>query len=252
MMPRIHTLRQGWGSFLRLFYPEVCGYCNDAPATVEQAYLCEACRNDHHGLRYIADPFCKHCGTPFHGDVTSEFECSNCMFQPLHFDKARSGLHYTGLAQFAVTSYKYKRAFWFETLFREVVRNSFHEQFNDAGIDMIVPVPLHWFKKRTRSFNQSERLAGLISTETGIPVKTNILRRNVPTPTQTRLSRTERAENVKRAFSFRPRSKLNGETALLVDDVMTTGATASSCARILKQNGAGEVFVWTVARGTLQ
>jgi ComF family protein len=107
-------------------------------------------------------------------------------------------------------------------------------------------------KRRERSFNQSLRLARRLARATGIPVNTRLLRRTERTRTQTRLTRTERAENVKRAFAYRLKTPLTGERIVLVDDVLTTGATANACAKTLMQNGAGVVNVWTVARGTLQ
>ena len=79
-----------------------------------------------------------------------------------------------------------------------------------------------------------------------------LLKRVQPTPTQTRLTRKQRTENVRRAFRFCGRENLHGQRILLVDDVLTTGATASACAKILHDNGAGDVDVWTVARGLLQ
>jgi predicted amidophosphoribosyltransferase len=91
-----------------------------------------------------------------------------------------------------------------------------------------------------------------LSAATGIPLSNRLLRRVQPTHTQTRLSRAERTENVKRAFTFRSRDRVDGARIILVDDVLTTGATASACAKLLQQNGASVVDVWTVARGILK
>jgi len=112
-----------------------------------------------------------------------------------------------------------------------------------------VPVPLHPAKERQREFNQAERLAARLSVATAIPLNPRLLKRVVPTKTQTKLTRQQRAANVRNAFVLRDRKKLNGERIILFDDVFTTGATTSACAKVLRTAGAAEVCVWTVARG---
>jgi ComF family protein len=108
---------------------------------------------------------------------------------------------------------------------------------------------LHPTKEREREFNQARRLAHRLSHATGIPVNDQLLLRTEATRTQTLLTRAERAANVRKAFATRPGTKLDGQRIVVVDDVLTTGATTSACARALKAAGAGEVCVWTVARG---
>ena len=115
--------------------------------------------------------------------------------------------------------------------------------------DYIVPVPLHHLKQREREFNQAERLARRLGRALKIPVQTNLLKRHVPTRTQTLLSRPERAANVRHAFALGKLRRLGGARIVLVDDVLTTGATTSACARVLRTAGAADVCVWTVARG---
>jgi len=112
-----------------------------------------------------------------------------------------------------------------------------------------VPVPLHPAKRREREFNQAERLAVRLGAATKIPVRARLLKRVVPTRTQTLLTRQERAANVRNAFALRAGRQLDGERIVLLDDVFTTGATTSACAKVLRAAGAGEVCVWTVARG---
>ena len=117
---------------------------------------------------------------------------------------------------------------------------------------MILPVPLHPRRQRQREFNQAQVLSRALSKATGVAMATKLLRRVVDTRTQTRLSRSERSENMRGAFGFvGAKADVKGKRMVVVDDVLTTGATANACARLLRQNGAKEVCVWTLARGLL-
>ena len=145
--------------------------------------------------------------------------------------------------------YKYSRALWFEPFLADLLIRAAAAELTSTKWDAIVPVPLHPTKERDREFNQAQRLASCLSRATGIRLNDDWLRRVEPTRTQTLLTRAERAANVRRAFVAQPGLRLNGERIVLIDDVFTTGATTSACARVLKAAGAGDVCVWTVARG---
>jgi ComF family protein len=145
--------------------------------------------------------------------------------------------------------YKYQRALWFELFLADVFLRQAVPALQQEKWHLIVPVPLHSTKKREREFNQAERLAGHLSVATKIPLNKTLLRRVVPTRTQTLLTRQQRAANVRRAFALCAGARLNGERVILVDDVFTTGATTNACAQVLRAAGAAEVCVWTVARG---
>jgi ComF family protein len=235
--------------FFALFYPEICQLCRAEKAGAVESYICEPCRA---AIRGIEPPFCDRCGLPFEGDITVSFECANCHDQQLHFRAARAAVELTGPIQDIVHRYKYNHATWFEPFLAKLLVDRALPILSQSHWDYIVPIPLHWLKLRERSFNQSLRLARHLSRATGIPINNRLLKRVQPTPTQTHLSRAERTENVKRAFAFRGREKLTGQNIVLLDDVLTTGATANACAKLLMNNGAGLVDVWTVARGILK
>mgnify|MGYP001597276237 CR=1 FL=1 len=122
---------------------------------------------------------------------------------------------------------------------------------NPGDYDAIVPIPLHRAKRRLRGFNQAARLARRLSAATAIPTRENWLWRIRETETQTRLTRGERASNVKGAFLCNDKAQLGGARVLLVDDVLTTGATAGACATALLGGGAASVDVCAVARGVM-
>jgi len=242
----IAQLKSWLDATLAFFYPEACQICARARATPEAGYVCGGCYQQ---LRFIKPPFCERCGLPFEGDITASFECSNCREMELHFVSARSAVVAKGAALEIIHRYKYRRALWFEPLLADLLVRQAQPMIDRRVWDWIVPVPLHPLKQREREFNQAERLAVRLAAATRMPVKLNCLRRVLPTRTQTLLNRTERTDNVRRAFATPDGLKLDGPRIVLVDDVFTTGATTSACARALKKAGASEVCVWTVARG---
>jgi ComF family protein len=200
-------------------------------------------------VRWIRAPFCQRCGLPFEGEITAEFECANCQGRDLHFRFARSAVVARDPVLEAIHRYKYHRALWFEPFLADLLICQARPELSREQWDWLVPVPLHPTKQRHREFNQAERLARHLSRATDIPVNSRLLRRHLPTPSQTQLSREEREANVRRAFAMRSDRGLQGERIVLVDDVFTTGATTSACAHQLRQAGAADVCVWTVARG---
>jgi competence protein ComFC len=231
---------------LGLLYPRVCCFCRERAASPDEGYVCEECRLR---VRYIVPPFCQRCGLPFPGDLTTEFECSNCRGLELHFTSARSAVVAEGLVLEAIHRFKYQRQLWLEPFLAALLARQAGPALRDEGWNLLVPVPLHPLKQREREFNQAVRLAHGLSRATGLPVQGRAVLRVLPTQTQTRLTREQRAANVRRAFAAVPGIALGGARVVLVDDVFTTGATTSACALALRKAGAAEVCVWTVARG---
>ena len=231
---------------LALVYPEVCQLCVTRRATAAEGFVCSQCWQQ---VRFIKPPFCDRCGLPFEGELTTPFECSNCREMELHFSSARSAVAAGGVILEVIHRYKYHRAVWFEPFLADVFLGQAVAELKGAGWNLIVPVPLHPAREREREFNQAAQMAAWLAEAVGIPVNGRLLKRVLPTRTQTQLSREQRAANMRGAFSMRNSLKLNGEKIVLVDDVFTTGATTSACARVLRAAGAGDVCVWTVARG---
>ena len=199
--------------------------------------------------RFIQPPFCERCGLPYQGDVTTKFECTNCRETELHFRSARSAVVARDPVLDVIHRYKYLRALWFEPFLANLLIHSAQPELAKERWDLIVPIPLHRTKQREREFNQAERLARRLSAATRIPFNERLVKRVVPTRTQTLLSRAERVANVRGAFAMRAGEGLSGQRIVLLDDVLTTGATTSACAKVLMGAGASEVCVWTVARG---
>lgn len=231
---------------LAWIYPQVCQLCETERATPAEGFVCRKCWT---GVRFIKPPFCDRCGLPHEGDITGPFECSNCRDMELHFASARSAVAAKGMTLEIIHRFKYQRALWFEPFLVDLLARVALPVLREQKWDLVVPVPLHHTKEREREFNQAERLAAGLAQALQLPVRSDLVRRVLPTRTQTQLTKAQRADNVRRAFEAGNGDKLRGERIILVDDVLTTGATTNACARVLRSVGAGEVCVWTVARG---
>ena len=171
----------------------------------------------------------------------------------LHFSYARAAVVAKTAVLEAIHQFKYSRALWFENFLAELLIAEAAPVLRTRAAgqrwDYIVPVPLHPLKQREREFNQAELLAAQLSRATGVSLNVPVLQRVKSTATQTKLRRDQRSVNMRGAFEVKPGIKLDDKKVVVVDDVFTTGATTNDCARALRVAGAGEVCVWTVARG---
>ena len=248
----VANLWQNWpDAALGFFYPNACQICGSERATAQEGYVCARCWSRPGAIRFITAPFCQRCGLPYEGAITAAFECSNCRQMKLHFESARAAVVAGDFLLEIIHRYKYQRAIWFEPFLADLLLRAALPHLPAATWDLIVPIPLHPLKRREREFNQAERLATQLSAATSIPVQPRLLKRIEATRTQTMLTREQRSANVRRAFAFCGKKPLEGQRIVLLDDVLTTGATSSACAKVLLENGAGRVCVWTVARGLL-
>ncbi len=193
-----------------------------------------------------ADYFCVSCRTPFVNPAPLGLDgrCELCRRGLRGFDAAYSFGGYEGVLRELIHLFKYARIRPLAGPLGEILARAIPR---DQTFDAIVPVPLHWRRRWQRGFNQSALLAGAIARRYGIPVRT-ALRRTRATPTQAGLTNARRRSNVAGAFRVGRKAQVAGCRILLVDDVMTTGATASACAAALKRAGAHYVALLTLAR----
>lgn len=234
-----------------MLFPNVCEFCGRNESGPEEAHICGECRNSPNAIKALERPFCELCGWPYEGAITTAFRCGNCADLKLEFKSARAAAHYGGLVKEVIHRFKYDRKEWFEPFLANILINAALPALRDPGErpDIVAPIPLHPRKMRVRGFNQAERLASRVAAALGVPHAPRLLRRIKETESQARLDRDDREANVRGAFAYAGEARLNGGRALLIDDVLTTGLTASECAKVLLKNGAAEVIVWTVARG---
>jgi ComF family protein len=207
--------------------------------------LCPQCWQ---GAGFIERPYCERLGTPFAYDSGGPLISPSAFSDPPAFDRARAAMRFSDVARDLVHLLKYGDRLDLVKPFASWMSRAGDELLRDA--DALIPVPLHWTRLFQRRFNQSAELARAISRQRSVPVIDNVLTRIRATPPQVGLARDERAKNMHGAFSVEKslRGEIKGKRIVLVDDVLTTGATANACARILRRAGASRVDVLTLAR----
>lgn len=206
--------------------------------------VCRSCLSDPQPLD--AEYFCVSCRTPFRNSFPLDVEgrCALCRGRLRGFDAAYCYGSYEGTLRKLIHLLKYAGIKPLAHPLGGLLRMALPE---GERFDAIAPVPLHWRRRWRRGFNQSELLARDLGRRCGIPV-IGALRRVRATAAQAGLSNTSRRRNVASAFAIRPRQTVQDGRILLIDDVMTTGATATACALALKRAGAARVALLTVAR----
>lgn len=231
---------------LDLVYPRCCAGCG-GEAESAGGHLCWDCRAE---LRVIGDPLCSLCGNPVEGRIDHQYICFHCVDTRPKFDRARSALRFEGrVAPRLIRDFKYHHGLWLQAELVNLLEACVKTHFPEQAFAAVCAVPLHHVRQRERGFNQAALLAGGLARRLQLPVRSRGLVRARDTGTQTHLTARERLSNVKEAFKVLNPSAWKGLHLLLVDDVMTTGATVSACAGALKEAGAASVFAVTLARG---
>lgn len=204
--------------------------------------LCPACAES---LRQRTGGHCPQCGQMFGSNDTPPTLCSECRHESLPWDRLYFHGRYSGTLRDLILGYKFNGGIGRTHLLSTLAQEAFHTP--DRIPDVIIPVPLHTRRLLWRGFNQSMELALALGKSLGRPVLRNGLTRIRHTIPQTRLGMKERQQNIKDAFAA-ARTYISGKTVLVVDDVYTTGATLTECARTLRQAGASGIDVLVLAR----
>lgn len=213
----------------------------------EGGQLCEACWPL---VSFVAGPGCACCGTPFPHDMGAGALCARCSAKQPPYERARAALLYDDGSKGLLLGFKHGDRTDATPAFVQWMARAGQQLLTDC--DLIAPVPLHWRRLFQRRYNQAALLAmglGKVSHKPAVP---DLLQRRKATPAQGHLSPAARQANVAGAFAVQPRhlAALQGQRVLLVDDVLTTGATVAACAKLLLAKGAAAVDVLTLALAT--
>jgi ComF family protein len=222
--------------------PPLCPSCRE-PLN-DGAGLCAPCWSK---LSFIEPPYCARLGIPFVYDPGPGLLSMEAISNPPAYDRARAAVRYDDIARTLVQGFKYSDRLELAPMMGRWMARAGRELLADA--DALVPVPLHWRRQWTRRFNQSAALAGAISAICNVPVAHG-LKRVRATPQQVGRSKTERADNVQGAFRVPAEHKADiaGRRVVLIDDVLTSGATVDACSRALLRAGAAHIDVLVFAR----
>jgi ComF family protein len=236
------AVRAALRASLDLALPPLCPACREP---VEGRGLCPACWSK---LSFITRPYCERLGIPFVYDPGPGILSMEAIADPPAYQRARAAVRFDEISRALVHALKYGDRLDLAPMMGRWISHAGRELLAEA--DALVPVPLHWRRLWARRFNQSAMLAAAISAETGLPVAAGAIKRVKPTAQQVGLSRTERAANVQGAFRVpaEGRGAVAGRRLVLVDDVLTSGATVDGCARALIRAGAANVDVLIFAR----
>lgn len=240
-------LRHAAASILRTavdaVLPPRCLGCGDV--VEDTGTLCGPCWST---LTWLGPPACACCGFPFPYAAPEVTLCAACSRLPPAFERARAVFRYDDASRGLVLGFKHADETHAAPAYGRWLARAGADLLADA--DLIAPVPLHRWRLLYRRYNQAALLAHAVARQSGIRLAVDLLARGRHTPQQGRMSPLARRRNVRAAFAVRPRWRepVEGKRVLLVDDVLTTGATVEECARVLRRQGAAGVDVVTLAR----
>jgi ComF family protein len=242
----LNSCRGAWRNAARLVLdvalPTLCVACREP---VDGEGVCANCWSK---LSFIAKPFCPRLGIPFVYDPGPELLSMEAIASPPAYARARAAVRYDEVARTLVHALKYQDRTDLAPAMGRWMARAGQELLTEA--DWLVPVPLHWRRAWSRRYNQSGALARAIERQSGVRVRGDVLQRVRATEQQVGLSRPQRASNVQGAFkvSADRQAEIQGRRVVLVDDVLTSGATVDACARALLRAKAAEVDVLVFAR----
>ena len=244
-------LAEAGDAVVSVFFPAGCRICDNLLVHATRVPICGECLDS---FAAIPGKSCEICGQALTAPPANDAEqliCRACQQKTYAFERARSYGIYDGALVRAILLLKWERieplGAWFAERLAELVQR-------ESGVlqaDIVVPVPLHEDRERQRGYNQAGLISKPLARRLGLPHKAVLLMRTRPRPDKQVLSLEERWESVRGAFATRPGSQVDNKRVLLVDDVMTTGATLDACARALLESGAKSVLGLTVARAAI-
>jgi predicted amidophosphoribosyltransferase len=230
---------------LELLFPPACTSCGERLELGGQVSFCEKCLEQ---FEVFEPPLCYGCGASVPVEMDLGKTCGQCGGARPRFDRAYALAPYDGLVRdLLLRSKRPHGELTAAALARRLVAER-GEWLRELDLDVVCAVPMHWQRRMRRLCNSPATMADVIARELDIPVAVDLLRRLRSTRPQYTLPPSGRAENVRRAFALRPGYQLRSAHVLLVDDILTTGATCNEAARALRRAGARQVSVAVIGR----
>jgi len=229
-------------TLINLILPPRCLICGKSIHSDNS--LCLDCFSK---VNFISAPYCRHCGRPFPADIGESYYCSNCLSTKDNFRFCRSAIKYDDFSKKVILDFKFSDHLENKKLLAHWLFMAGNDIFKH-GVDVIIPVPLHYARLFKRKYNQSAVLAAELSKLSKIPADYKALSKIRHTTPQIECSGKQRSKNVKNAFQVVFPERIKGKRIVLIDDVYTTGATLTECARALKAAGAKSIDTLTIAR----
>jgi len=226
-------------------FPPLCIACKEVLTHEEEKAFCISCSEQ---ISYTSESRCPICGVTFPDSPAGDHWCGSCLEERPIYTFARAAVSYGGVVHDAILQFKYGGSITRGAALAALLADFKFSDVDWPSFDLIIPVPLHMRRLRKRGFNQSLILARALGKKHHLPVDFSLLKRQKMTQTQTGLDRKEREQNIRGAFAVAHPEKIAGQNIILVDDVLTTGATVNECARVLQKAGAARVAVITLAR----
>ena len=227
---------------MRILSPNICYLCSNEVLTHG---LCATCWSK---LIFITQPYCYICSTPFQYSLGDHIACAKCLETPPNFDQCKSIMKYNNHSKKLIMHFKNHNAGYLKKFFVRLIMNHTTDFMNQ--VDIIMPVPIHKWRMFWRGYNQSELIAKELAHVTGKKYLRDGLLKIHMTKSQSHYKQKDRLQNVKNTFEINGEHEriIKNKNILLVDDVITTGATINECAKVLKNHNAAKVFIITLAK----
>lgn len=221
-------------------FPIRCISCYEL--NIAEDGLCALCWSK---LAFISKPYCQICGSYLEISILEEVTCSKCLINQPIYTSARSIMKFDEYSKILIHAFKYYDKTNLAKIFAKLICHRYENYINN--VDLIIPVPMHKLKRLVRMYNHAYLLALAIAKIVNKPVYYDILIKTKWTKSQASLTKAQREKNLTGSFKINSGKLLQNKKILLVDDVKTTGTTISKCTKLLKNYGAKDVYVVTIA-----
>ena len=236
-----NTIKKIYLALINSIYPPKCMVCKQNVS--DDDHFCSICWPK---IEFISEPFCKICGLPQAVEYLV-FECQSCQSLKPKFDLSKSVFRYNWITRKMIKNFKFYGKTYYSKNFAQLIFKSCKELVNSC--DYIIPVPMHDNDLHNRGFNQTLLIAISLAQISNKPLLKNTLLKIKQSEAQSTLSRKERLENLKNVFAVNSKHYLlKDKNVVIIDDVMTTGATLNECAKVLKKAGVKKVITLSIAR----